>query len=83
MTQEVTQANRINIPDTRDQEAHPPPPALNNPRKTAYKVQIEEIEDEYWENEARMPKARVHVLESEEDARRASVRVTQLGFEPL
>jgi hypothetical protein len=67
MTQDSKQANRIDVPDTCKNEADSPPLISINSRKTAYKVQIEEIEDEYWENEACMPKARVYVLEAEEE----------------
>ncbi|KAJ7835422.1 hypothetical protein B0H13DRAFT_1913575 [Mycena leptocephala] len=37
----------------------------NATKRTVYKVQIEEIEDEYWEQEARMPKAIKGILEEE------------------
>ncbi|RDB29278.1 hypothetical protein Hypma_014871 [Hypsizygus marmoreus] len=35
-----------------------------NPRKAT----IEEIDDEYWANEGRMPTARVHIIESDDDS---------------
>ncbi|KAJ7709431.1 hypothetical protein B0H17DRAFT_1124058 [Mycena rosella] len=41
--------------------------SAHGPKKTSLKVHMEEIEDEYWANEARMPKAKKYTLESAED----------------
>ncbi|KAJ7691794.1 hypothetical protein B0H17DRAFT_934671 [Mycena rosella] len=41
--------------------------SAQRPKKTSLKVHMEEIEDEYWANDARMPKAKKYTLESAED----------------
>ncbi|KAJ7261916.1 hypothetical protein C8J57DRAFT_1232054 [Mycena rebaudengoi] len=50
------QAYGSHVPDNREKES----------KKTALKVHMEEIEDEYWRNDARMPKAVKYTIEKED-----------------
>ncbi|KAJ7094085.1 hypothetical protein C8R44DRAFT_645642, partial [Mycena epipterygia] len=55
---------------------NPSPPSITPSSRAAYAVQIEEVEDEYWETQGRMPKAKRHVLElvGEEDGEALEVK---------
>jgi hypothetical protein len=55
------------VPDTdkTEREQVGDPPRLG--KRNAFRVQIEEIEDEYWEAEARMPKARSGIIEDADE----------------
>ncbi|RDB15235.1 hypothetical protein Hypma_004746 [Hypsizygus marmoreus] len=49
------------------QEHNSQPPFSATKKVSQKKVTIEEIEDEYWTNEGRMPTAKVHLLETDDD----------------
>ncbi|KAJ7762848.1 hypothetical protein DFH07DRAFT_771062 [Mycena maculata] len=62
------QVNRIHVKNNGNSGMKVPEDRPSDSiRRSVKKVHMEEIEDEYWANEARMPKARFWTLEDEED----------------
>ncbi|KAJ7134194.1 hypothetical protein C8R44DRAFT_729682 [Mycena epipterygia] len=65
--EEVDQSD-ISAMDTRNLKHSCSPEGLPKlPEQSARKAHIVEIEDEYWANEAKMPKARCHIIEGEDN----------------
>jgi hypothetical protein len=64
-------SNGLLVQDTQAKD-YELPGALPDPtpaRRNTYKVQMVEIEDKYWESDARMPKSKRFILEEIEDGR--------------
>ncbi|RDB30586.1 hypothetical protein Hypma_005926 [Hypsizygus marmoreus] len=62
-------ATRVFSDKVQPDEQHKPITRLQDcpTSKTNHKTTVEEIEDEYWANDGKMPTARVHLLETEEE----------------
>ncbi|KAJ7444690.1 hypothetical protein FB451DRAFT_1413084 [Mycena latifolia] len=72
--QEIKSGNGNIVQDTLEIKTPSDSLTVSSPKlRQVHKVQVEVIEDEYWETEARMPKARKFVLELADDEEEAEV----------